>query len=153
LPTKAPEALRAPSQNSTESSDSAGLESSLSHEISELLPENGGENPSDNTKASSKKDAKAKKDAAAAQYKEKVQRLKNANPPTALLVKQIKASVLAKLNELKGQEKKAVRSKKYAVYNETIAKMRLLRKLSSNLLYKTYEELKVIWLKLVHDIV
>jgi len=142
--------------NTSESSDTTDLDASLSMEISEIMPTSVGENGGKGTISSKQARAKkAKKDAAAKIYKDKITRLKAANPPIKVLVKDIRMSITKQMDVLLKDEKKArkLKVKGFVKYNDIISQMRSLRKVGSSLLYKTYEDLKIIWLKMVHDIV
>ncbi len=124
-------------------------------EIKEYVPATPSENASENGGSGTKKTAKVKKsDAASAAYKRKVAALKASKPAPRVMIRDIQLAVRAQLNvlEKKKSKYKSQGPKGYFKYNKAVAEVRSMRRLLSGLLYRTYEELKALWLRVVHNV-
>jgi len=137
------------------SAENSNLGVDFVSEINDILPDNPSEDQGDDVKGGKSTGKKVKNDDAARRYKKKVAKLKAATPPKKVLINDIRLSIRSQLMELSVKKKRAKRkgAKGFMAYNEVIADIRILKKLASSLIYRTYEDLKIVWLKVVHNIV
>lgn len=150
-PSSSPESLSV--NQTTDGGLDIGAE--FAKEISEFVPDSPAENASENSASGSKKTSTRKEDnAASAAYKKKVAALKAAKPAPKVMIRDIQQAVRAQLTilEKKKNSYKSQGPKGYFKYNKAVAEVRSMRRLLSGLLYRTYEELKAIWLRVVHNV-
>lgn len=124
-------------------------------EIKEYVPAAPTENGPENNGSGTKKAAtKQREDAASEAYKRKVAALKAAKPAPKVMIRDIQMAVRSQLNilEKKKNKYKSEGAKGYFKYNKAVAEVRSMRRLLSGLLYRTYEELKALWLRVVHNV-
>jgi hypothetical protein len=128
----------------------------FAREIKEYVPAAPSENASENGGSGAKKTATKKKndDAASKAYKRKVAALKAAKPAPKVMIRDIQMAVRSQLNilEKKKNKYKSQGPRGYFKYNKAVAEVRSMRRLLSGLLYRTYEELKALWLRVVHNV-
>jgi len=146
---------KAPSASPAVPSDaeSVDLSSEIANELKELVPESAERATSRASGKSPVRKSKAK--ATAVKREERRQMLINSKPSTKVMISDIQQAVRGKLNKLEKKESKLKSQgpKSYYKYNQVVCQVRSLKKMFAGLFYKTYEELKAIWLKVVHDIV
>lgn len=142
--------------------NSAGVEGgadigvSIVREVTESLPNMPSENaPADANNSKKSSQATKKQIQASARYKRRVAALKAAKPPAKQMIKDIQSMIHSQLVDLSKKQSryKSKGPKGYYEYNKVISQMRGLKRVLSSLLYRTYEDLKSLWLKVVHNIV
>lgn len=91
----------------------------------------------------------------AQQVQQRRQQLINSKPTKSKMVSDIRKTVSSQLRELEIKEAKAKRNAVKAAkeLNEVVTQIRGLRRILRSLAHATYEQLKKVWLKIVHDIV
>lgn len=148
--------MSSPESLSVSQTTDGGLDigAEFAREIKEYVPAAPSENASEDSGSAAKKSSAVKKDATSQAYKRKVAALKAVKPAPKIMIRDIQMAVRAQLNvlEKKKNKYKGEGPKGYFKYNKAVAEVRSMRRLLSGLFYRTYEELKALWLRVVHNV-
>lgn len=120
--------------------------------VSETVAENN-ERPSEQSSGGSTGDQSGQTQAQ--QMQARRQQLINSKPTKSKMVSDIRKTVSSELRRLEIKEARAKRNAVEAAkeLNEVVAQIRGMRKILSGLAHATYDQLKKLWLKVVHGIV
>ncbi len=120
--------------------------------VAEMVSENGGSEPGGDDGSGQ---TQAQQSQAAKIMAEKREKLIASKPSKTKMVGDIRKSVKRKLAKLEKEEAHYKRIGVEAVhkYNDVVGRIRALRRVLSGLAHNSYEQLKAIWLRVVHNIV